>query len=872
MKKHLYYSYNYCLLKLACAFICCLCIADAYAQPKTKLVDSIHANQITVVAGNYSRSGLHNLFLGKNYRKEWTTPVKVTVISLDTAKGGLIPYQKGGGRQSKTLRLHDSAGHEYVLRTIDKTFGRAVPPIAQNTFIEDFADDEVTIGHPYSAPTIAPLAEAAKIYHTNPLIAYIPEQPQLDTFNKEYGNYLYMLEQRPDNDWETAENFGDAKKIISSEKLLKKLLDDNDNSVDQPLYVRSRLFDMFIGDWGRHEDQWRWGVFEEGKKKIYRPIPRDRDQAYSKFGGLLPLLLIRAANMDHLRSFGYNIRGIKSYGFTARHLDRQCANEMTLQQWEDIAKDMQALLTDEVIEKAIRQLPPEIFPISGKQIIDRLKSRRDHLQDFAQRYYTFLARHVDVPGSESREYFEVRRLNDDATLVNVYKITKKGMTEKVPFYSRVFRTDETKDVRLYGIGGADKFSIQGNTRGGINIRIIGGTDIDTITDNSTVGGLRRKTNIYDDENNIFKTGSESHLHLSGDSANHAYNYKEYEYHRMGIKPLIFYNNPDKVFVSIGYGFARHQWRKYPYGSKQGIYLRYSLSENSISLLYDATLYQFAGKWNLGVSANYDAFRSTNFYGLGNETKIVVNDTKYYRLKTREAFGSIGLNRTFPHHVIAISAFIKATGVINDTRQFVSETYLAGNEDLLDYQKFVGAKAGYAWQDVDDAAIPQKGIMLYGGVSYTQNIENVKKGFATYNGIAQLYIPLIHKFSLSIRTGVTSVSGTPEFYQYASIGGNQNFRGLQRDRFWGNTALYNTNELRYITDIRSYLMNGKVGLVALLDDGRVWLNGESSEAWHYAYGGGILLAPFNKFSFTLTYAQSVEGGMVQIRLNKLLDNM
>jgi hemolysin activation/secretion protein len=97
----------------------------------------------------------------------------------------------------------------------------------------------------------------------------------------------------------------------------------------------------------------------------------------------------------------------------------------------------------------------------------------------------------------------------------------------------------------------------------------------------------------------------------------------------------------------------------------------------------------------------------------------------------------------------------------------------------------------------------------------------------------------------------------------------NIRGYVLDRFWGNTAFYNSNELRYITNLRSYLLNGKIGLLVLYDNGRVWYKPESSGTWHYGYGGGLLLAPFNKFTGTVTYAQSPDGGLVQVRINTFL---
>ena len=121
----------------------------------------------TVVAGSqYATSSQHQKRWGKHYREEWNTPVKVKVVMLDTLAGGLTAYQEGGGRQSKTLRLRDAQGREYVLRSIDKTFGKALPEIAQGTFIEAIANDQVSIGHPYSAVTIPSMMESVGTVHS----------------------------------------------------------------------------------------------------------------------------------------------------------------------------------------------------------------------------------------------------------------------------------------------------------------------------------------------------------------------------------------------------------------------------------------------------------------------------------------------------------------------------------------------------------------------------------------------------------------------------------------------------------------------------------------------------------------------------------
>src|SRR6187549_3385964 len=305
----------------------------AFSQLKSNINEDTSRYKVIEASKKYDQKLSYQKKWGTHYRKEWATPVKVRVVNLDTLAGGLIPYQSGGGRQSKSLRLKDKDGREYVLRSVDKSFGKALPEIYQGTFIEAIINDQVTIGHPYAPLTIPTLADAAGVYHTNPQIVFVPEQPALDSFNKDFGNQLYMLEQRPDENWETASNFGNSKNIIGTEKMLEELLEDNDHSVDQLAYVRARLFDMFIGDWGRHEDQWRWASFKGEHETIYKPIPRDRDQAFTKFDGFLVGIGKSIGGAGHLQSFENTIKNVNTFNYPARNLDRFMANETVLSQW-----------------------------------------------------------------------------------------------------------------------------------------------------------------------------------------------------------------------------------------------------------------------------------------------------------------------------------------------------------------------------------------------------------------------------------------------------------------------------------------------------------------------------------------------------------
>ncbi|MEO7305948.1 MAG: ShlB/FhaC/HecB family hemolysin secretion/activation protein [Ferruginibacter sp.] len=815
---------------------------------------------ITVVAGKqYYTGNFHQKLWGKHYRKEWNTPINFRVVMLDTLAGGLTPYEAGGGRQSKSLRLKDISGKEYVLRSIDKTFGKALPEIIQGSFIEKIADDQVSIAHPYSAVTIAPMAEAAKILHTEPVIIYIPKQARLGEFNDKYGDDLYLFEQRPDGNWENAANMGNSTNIISTEKLMEKLEKDNDNRVDQQLYVRSRIFDFFIGDWGRHEDQWRWASYKDDGQTIYKPIPRDRDQSYTKFDGLL-LGLVKPGRFQ---SFEDHIKNINTFNYPARHLDRRMANEITLEQWLLQAKELQQLLTDAVIESSVKQLPVETFPISGNEIISKLRSRREHLQEYARTYYLFLAKEVDITGSMDNEKFEVKRTDDGSTAVNIYKITNEGKTKNKPFYSRTFYSHETNEIRLYGLGAADKYEVSGKADKAITVRLIGGPDKDEYKDESTVKGSSKKTHIYDNPGNSIIAGSETKQHLSTDSAINAYQYDDFIYNKKGFKPSLFYSNEDHIYVGLKYGIKTYKWRKRPLAFTQNLYLRYSLTEKGISAGYEGKFTEAVQKWDLHLDINYDQVRWSNYYGLGNETKKLDIARVKNRLRTKEFMAMAGLSRKFGgHHKLSLSGFYQTVQIKNDT-VFV-KGLLPASPELYATQQFAGAQFNYSFLSVNDSLLPTKGFGFTAGITYTDNLQN-GNNFMRYTGSAQLLVPFTKTLGLVMNAGAATLSGSPEFYQYNTIGGGKTLRGYRRTRFFGKTSAYSQNELRWIKDVRSYLYNGKFGLMALYDIGRVWMPGESSNSWHSGIGGGIILAPYNRIAVSAGYAASPDGGNLFLRI-------
>lgn len=818
---------------------------------------------IRAAGTQYLRSSFYQSLWGHNYRLEWATPVSFPILKLDTAFGGLTPEKEGGGHQSKSLHLKTKEGKQYVMRSVNKSLKVIVPDIFQNTFIAELADDEMSMSHPYAALTVPAMAEAANIYHTYPKYFYLPEQPTLDTFNKKFANTLYLLEQRPDGDWSNADNLGNFKKFMNSDDVLKEIFKDNTSQVDQLAFVKARLFDMFLGDFDRHLEQWKWGPVEKNKHTIYLPIPVDRDQVYFKFDGLLLKAILSGPGFKYFQSFDYDIPYPEGFSYERRNLDRFFTNRVLLNEWQSLATELQQQLTDDVIERSIRQLPPDIFAISGADIIAKLKSRREHLVEYATKYYVFMAKTVSVVGSKEREYFEANSTNDNGVEVNVYDI-KDGEKRDKPFYSRKFTATETNEIRLYGLSGKDIYNIDGDARKSIMIRIIGGDNMDSIS----TSGQGKKVHVYDDHKNIFDLHSGTRLHLSSDSSVHAFNYDDFYPEKKVLKPPFGYNDDDRLFVGLGYTWQHQAFKKTPFAFKQTIGVNYSISQKAFSTTYTGIFPKAISGWDLLLKGNYDAVRWTYFFGLGNETPFF-DTKKYFRMRTAEWLGSVGLNRVVGLSNITLSGFYNSVRILLDTGKFITKNYLATYPETTTTNSFAGGFINYNITAVDDSIVPLSGITFNVNARYTQNLSDDHNSFAHFAGDVEFFVPVIPKISLAISTGGATVTGTPKFYQYPAIGGGPNLRGYIRDRFRGKTAFYNSNELRFITNLRSHVMNGKAGLVAFFDNGRVWMPGESSDSWHTGYGGGILLAPFNFVFFDITYGISKESTAIQIRLRKKL---
>ena len=717
-------------------------------------------------------SGFHKFIWGDLHREKYGTKVKVPVLELENVFGGLKPVRRGGGNQTNSLRLENPDGKQYALRSVIKDGSRIMGGALKGTIVVDVLHDIFTMSHPYAAFVIPDMASAVNIYHTNPKLYYMPKQPALGQHNALFGGELYLLEERPSGDRSELDSFGNSTKIISTFDVLEKIRKNGKHSIDQEWAIRSRLFDMVIGDWDRHEDQWRWATFktDEGKT-FYRPIPRDRDQPFSKFDGIMiPLFQQFAPIVKNMQTFENDIKNMKWYNNYPRFFDAEFLNELTLNDWLQQVNYIQKHLTNEVIEKAIKQLPKSIYAIDGEETISKLKARRDNLKNIAKRYYKNQAKIVYIIGSDKDDKFIIKRLNDNETNIAVYR-------KEDEIYNRTIKTNETDEVQLYGLNGNDEFLISGDVDDSVLLRIIGGQDHDVYTDESKVSGWSKKTKIYDyksKENTINKSAETADLR-SDNYWKNTYNHRDINNNTTVVLPNLGLNPDDGFFFGASLTYTKQGFKKRPFGSQHIIAANHYSATSGYDIEYNGEFTDFISDWSLHLYAKVTSDNySFNCFGWGNESVYDQSfNLDHYRVKKEEiSFSPSLLKRLRGGSKFRITGTIESIEIENTPTRNIND-FNTQPTNIFDTNYFWGGEFNFNHNRVDNPSFPSKGMNFDITLGAKANLDDYKRRFGYFKTSLAIYQNLVQNRSLVFASEVgthVNVGNRFEIYQAATLGG------------------------------------------------------------------------------------------------------
>jgi hypothetical protein len=855
----------------------------------------------TVVPGpEYKGSVSKNLLIGPLYRKDWTTPVQVPTLDLNTTFGGLRPIARGGGRQTTSLKMIGGDSLEYVFRSVDKDLQGALPPELRNTVVANILRDVTATSQPYSALVCSELLDATDILHARPRLYRLPDDPaRLGGFRAEFAGLLGTLEDRPqDPEHGQEKGFAGSDDIASSYSLFRQLYKDHDARVDELALAKARAFDMLVADFGKHEDNWRWAGFEEktageGKKTLYKPIPRDRDQSFTRWNGALTWTANREWAVPSIEAFEPKVRGLESLNWPARHLDRLLLTSVTREQWQEAAKYLQTQLTPTVLDRAADRLPQELHATTGKEYKQRLRERLADLPRAAADYYLMLAKFVDVVGSNKAEILRAERLASGDVRVQIFDKAKDGdQPDGAAYFDRTFKRGETKEIRLYALDGKDIIQVTGSADHSILLRVVGGDGQDQVIDDSKVSGLRRYTKVYDDRETDLKGGPETNDNRSNSGKVNLYDRRGFEYD--GYTPLfnILYNQNDGVGLGAGFSFDKQGWRKPGFKSQYGIYAQYTTGGNRQVSAFVRYRHVF-GEWDFAGLAEYgDYYPFYNFFGLGNDTKKdegLYND-KFYRARFSGPRAEAALERM----LLRSKSRFRATALYEDFQSNVPGGSVLSGEPTNPIptpvravstadQRLVGGRAELDLDFRDRSFFARRGVRFFArhttyqqlrvGDGGTREMFHVSEGFAEYYGTARIGVPV----TLVVKGGGAKVYGAPNeripFYKFPQLGQVQNLRGYVRNRFTGDAVAYLNTELRFaLGQVQSTVIPFSYGVVGFYDMGKAYVDNRAPGGMKAGYGGGFYISPFiDRFALSVLYGQSdEETGLIQFAAGFRID--
>lgn len=831
---------------------------------------------ITVAPGKQYKAGwMHRLFFGAHWRKLWTTPVKVEVLDLGNFAGGLTVVKRGGGEQTKSLRFKGNDGKYWKFRSINKDPRKALPPVFQDTIVHTVLQDQISSANPMASLVLAPILESVGVLEASPIPVWMPDDQRLGQHRKEFANTLGTMEIHPSGEEEDIEGFAGAKKVKGTYKLLNRLLEKRDEKIDARVYLKARLIDLFVGDWDRHMDQWRWARVKEDGQKLWKPIPRDRDQVFPRLDGLLPA--VGEYLVMQFVGFSHHYKSIKKMTWNGRYLDRRVLPQLTKKEWDKITAFVKSKLTDSVIENAVKRLPPEHYEIAGAYIISVLKSRRNKLDKISGKYYRHINAVTDVYASDKNDVLEIRRVNNKKTEIALYKRSKKtGDKKDEPYYYKAADNNVTKEIRVFLEGGDDKAEISGTVSSGPLVRVIGGKGNDELIDNSKVKGFflsvtpipsaENKTLFYDsDKGTVFKRGPGTVIDRTPvpEPANDDEKFEPVQKDRGSewyFMPILSYSTEAGMTFGAKAFHFKNNFRAKPFQYVLDFGGSYSTLTRSYDIKAKGRFYDIIK----GVRIDFEAQKSHllygYFFGYGNGSVYDkdLEKNKFYRLREEYAY-----LRTSLHFEIGKRFDIGFGVSVTDADIELDNDILLGNFPNarygLDSFDLVEATAEITYDGRDNSTAPYSGFYLRLDGSLCPKVFDTTYTFGRAGFDARLYFTIkpLSMTTVALRAGGAKNWGDYPFFKAVRLGGSENLRGYTLNRFAGDAALFGQVEIRtYLAPIK-LVFPGRLGFHVFAEAGRVFTGlPHEPDKWHPSYGGGLWISFAKRmFSTAVTVANS-----------------
>lgn len=369
------------------------------------------------------RSKLYNRLWGEHYRNIYCIPVTVPAATPRTFNGGM--NMLGQADNFMGLLMEDTTRNLYLVKPLggstsflESQFFKEMydRDDFEGTYLDTFLGDAYTIINPYTYRVADYLAGKTGLTVNDSRIYYVADDGLRDTVAGGFTlqNRLVNIIDMPDINTE--------RHIVTTGEMLESIRSHSVYGVDKEMYVRSRLYDLLVGDWNKIPENWNWEARSNGDSILFTPIVIDRNHAFSKVDGLLLPVMLSALSLPFITNYDYTLsnKQLKRTGDLALALDKTLLTEEDNVIWMEQAEYIQSQISHENIDHAFELLPPEIANEQTGEIRNKLKRRRDDLPDIAQRYVRLLDKTEVVEGRDANGYNNIKYHTTSFTPIGVY--------------------------------------------------------------------------------------------------------------------------------------------------------------------------------------------------------------------------------------------------------------------------------------------------------------------------------------------------------------------------------------------------------------------------------------------------------------------
>ena len=549
------------------------------------------------------KSKIYNWMWGRHYRHLYTIPIRVPSATIETLGGGMDIVGQAEGFHG--LLLENKRKQLYLLKPLggstsflESKFFREIynKTDFKNTYLDEFLGDAYTIINPYTFLVADYLAKSAGLSFSPSRIYYIPSHIRKDTVadGSDIQDRLVNLINVPDINLRS--------NLYTTEDFLDSLQVSKNYMADQNLYIRERIFDMWIGDWNKMNENWEWQSHTVNDSVIYTPIVIDRNHAFTKVDGVLFKQMLKMLSLDFICNYDSLIlKDTKKINKLAFALDMAVAGRSDESVWIRQAQEIRKQMTDSLIDSAFTYLPEGVKHDEIELIKQKLKRRRLELEAVASQYYRLLQRTPVVAGTNQSDYFLIERQAPDRTILRIYDPETGDCRLEQQFSGK-----ETKELWLYGLAGNDTFEVKGNTRKDFPIYLISGEG-----ENQYQLNHSRKIHVYDKD--------------------YKYDYQKIKYHKISFTPWGIYDSDKGISLGTFFTYTMYGFKRAPFTYQHRIGYNYLKG-----FMYAGVFPNYDGRRRLYLNASISSPRNfENFFGFGNNTAGYKEEKKNYnRVKLR----------------------------------------------------------------------------------------------------------------------------------------------------------------------------------------------------------------------------------------------